>query len=165
MARVYVAGPMRGIKDFNFPAFDKARDLGLSLGWQVISPADIDRESGVHETTNPNFSPKDIRDFALRDTDAILSLHAEDGDAMALLPGWWKSKGATAEHYLAIWIGLQILDATTFKPYNYVEAACQKSPTVETVDPSQLGLFETGTTPNPAPASSVLLQPSGRLMS
>ena len=41
----YLAGPMRGYKDYNFPAFDAARDQLVKEGWRVISPADIDRHS------------------------------------------------------------------------------------------------------------------------
>jgi hypothetical protein len=33
-----------------------------------------------------------------------------------MLPGWERSTGATAEYYFARWIGLEILDARTFKP-------------------------------------------------
>jgi hypothetical protein len=38
---IYLAGPMRGRKFFNFPAFDAARDILLSQGYEVISPADM----------------------------------------------------------------------------------------------------------------------------
>lgn len=116
--RVYIAGPMRGYPQFNFPAFDKARDLGNSLGWDCISPADIDRSSGVHENSNPNFSPEDIRTFATRDCNTILSLRSELGDAIALLPGWENSRGAVSEFFLSRWVGLAILDARNFLPFD-----------------------------------------------
>lgn len=91
--RIYVAGPMRGIKDFNFPAFDDARDHLIVHNWQVISPADMDRTLG--QGTN--------RDYARRDTKAILEC-----DAIYMLKGWEKSVGATAEHALATWAELTI---------------------------------------------------------
>ena len=43
---VYVAGPMRGKKFFNFPAFDDAKEDLESQGFSVISPADLDRAVG-----------------------------------------------------------------------------------------------------------------------
>ena len=42
--RLYVAGPMRGIKDFNFPAFDEAATFLRNAGYEVCNPADRDRE-------------------------------------------------------------------------------------------------------------------------
>lgn len=113
--RVYIAGPMRGIKDFNFPAFDRARDLANVNGLVAISPADIDRENGIHETTELPQSLEEAahvnREFVERDVKALLSLRAELGDAIALLPGWEKSTGAVAEFFIARWLGLNVLDA------------------------------------------------------
>lgn len=114
--RVYLSGPMRGIKDFNFPAFDRARDLANVNGLVAISPADIDRENGIHETTELPQSLEEAahvnREFVERDVKALLSLRAELGDAIALLPGWEKSTGAVAEFFIARWLGLAIRDAT-----------------------------------------------------
>lgn len=44
--KVYIAGRMRGVPFYNFPEFDKARDRLQSLGVEVFSPADMDRENG-----------------------------------------------------------------------------------------------------------------------
>jgi hypothetical protein len=118
--RVYIAGPMRGLPLFNFPAFDKARDLGQSEGFVPISPADMDRASGFQEdklATADVSGPEMARVFAGRDTAALLGLRAEEGDAIALLPGWEKSTGAVAEFFLARWLGLRILDARTMQPF------------------------------------------------
>lgn len=118
---VYIAGPMRGLPLFNFPAFDAARDLAKREGFTPISPADIDRASGIQEdklTTEDVSGPEMARNFASRDTAVLLGLRAEDGDAIALLPGWEKSTGAVAEFFLARWLGLRILNAETFKPFS-----------------------------------------------
>lgn len=112
---VYIAGPMRGIPDFNFPAFDKARDLAKDNGWVAISPADLDRENGIHENTELLTASDEEalvnRTIVGRDMKALLSLRAENGDAIALLPGWEKSTGAVAEFFVARWLGLNVLDA------------------------------------------------------
>ena len=120
---VYIAGPMRGYTHFNFPAFDEARDLGESLDWKVISPADLDRAEGLDPFNDPvqiaaaGLNGPGLRSFAHRDLDALLDLRAENGDAIAMLPGWQSSQGATMEYATAVFLGLTILDATTFKPF------------------------------------------------
>jgi len=119
MQRFYLSGPMRGYPKFNFPAFDAARDAGRARGFGVMSPADMDRELGhtendVLEEIN---TPENQRRFANRDCAAILALKAENGDGIALLPGWEKSTGALAELALARWVGLCVVDATTWEPF------------------------------------------------
>jgi hypothetical protein len=110
--RVYLAGPMRGIKHFNFPAFDAARDRLKQQGHEVISPADLDREIGFDETAFPDdydwidlkkigFS---LEDAIWRDVEAIMEC-----DAIYMLRGWEESKGATAEHALAKWMGNEVI--------------------------------------------------------
>lgn len=113
MRRVYISGPMRGIPQHNFPAFDEARDRFKGWGWDVWSPADADRHNGCDEQTPDRFGPADIRVFAKRDMEALLSFRAEDCDAIAMLPGWENSKGAKAERALACWLGLRSYDAVT----------------------------------------------------
>jgi hypothetical protein len=99
---------MRGYEAFNFPAFDEAATLGRSLGWGVISPAELDREAGFDETRN-SLDGFDIRAALRRDIEAIMRC-----DAIAMLPFWYLSKGATAERAIAEVLDLQILDASTF---------------------------------------------------
>lgn len=114
----YIVGPMRGIKDFNFPAFDRARNLGVSLGYKIISPADMDREHGITETTPDNTTdPTWLRNIVWRDVCVIVNkLQVERGDGLALLPGWRNSTGGTAEIFLGRWLGLRFVDARTFCP-------------------------------------------------
>lgn len=120
MPSAYIAGPMRGYPQFNFPAFDQAASLGRSLGWTIISPAEMDREHGINEKGVDGkqvFTHADIREFIRRDTNILVNvLKGEEGDAIALLPEWWKSTGATGELALARWAKLAILDARTFLP-------------------------------------------------
>lgn len=107
---IYIAGPMRHYPQFNFPAFDAARDAFTADGWRVISPADIDREHGIDPNTPRVFSAAECRELARRDIAAIL-----ESDAIAMLPGWERSAGASAELAVAKWIGLEVYDATTRK--------------------------------------------------
>lgn len=107
---IYILGPMRGYENYNFPAFDAARDRAKSLGFdEVISPADMDRVDEKDLSDMPMFDRQKI--YARRDVDAIMRC-----THVAALPGWEKSTGAKAEYCLAKWIGLTVLDATTFEP-------------------------------------------------
>lgn len=107
MPKCYLSGPMRGIKDYNFPLFDAAKAHMQEIGWDVISPADMDRESGMPQCDLD--SPQAAREFAARDLDALLSLRAENGDAIVMLDGWEKSRGAKAEFFVANWLGLRLV--------------------------------------------------------
>jgi len=107
---VYVAGPMRGYEQFNFPAFDAARDR-LSTGYFVISPADIDRNSGDTDETAGTHAA--VTTYVYRDFYALYYLaHTQGGGSIAMLPGWEKSTGAVAEFFLARWLGLKIRKET-----------------------------------------------------
>jgi len=110
--KVYLAGPMRGYPNFNFPAFDFAAAALRSQGHEVFSPAERDREAyGPEVENNPTGDESKgppgltIRDCMLADTDWICR-HAE---AIALLPGWEKSRGALAEKALGEAIGATII--------------------------------------------------------
>lgn len=110
---VYVCGPMRGYEKLNFPAFDRARDFLVDAGYAVISPADIDRASGVNENEVSEDVAQGPREFVYRDFWAIfgvLSLDPENA-RLALLPGWERSTGAAAEIMLARWLGIRAISA------------------------------------------------------
>lgn len=100
--RIYLAGPMTGHPDFNFPAFDTAAKQLRERGHEVFSPADNDRTNGFNPkgmTGHENLSDHgySLRQ-ALQEDVSWICLHAE---ALVYLPGVSKSAGATAEIYLA----------------------------------------------------------------
>lgn len=105
--RIYIAGGMSKLPLYNFPAFDAARDKLKAEGWEVISPADLDRERGFDPTdTSKPLPPVDkaFLDEAMRiDIEAILSC-----DAIYMLKGWQQSTGAKAEHALAKWKHIEV---------------------------------------------------------
>ena len=120
--RLYIAGPMRGLPDNNFPAFDAARNRFEAIKkWHVISPADMDRVAG-DDTLNCEDAnhPEVCRRFMKRDLDVLGSFRAEDGEAIAMLDGWERSTGAVAEFMVARWAGLAVLDAYNLKPLQSV---------------------------------------------
>jgi nucleoside 2-deoxyribosyltransferase len=102
--KIYVAGPMSGYDDFNFPAFDAASAKLRAEGHEVFSPADEDRR--IYGSMENIKAKANYRDCLRVDLNWILD-HAE---AIALLPGWEYSKGANAERALAIALGIEIME-------------------------------------------------------
>jgi hypothetical protein len=92
---------MRGIKDSNFPEFDKNRDYLKNLGWDVISPADLDRKYGVDWTREP--TEEEFKTIMRHDYAAMLEC-----DAIAFLLGWQASKGAQLEFAFAKQLDLEM---------------------------------------------------------
>lgn len=106
----YLAGKMRGIPLDNFPEFHRAAATLRKDGWTVISPAEMD-EAAADQKPEPNSSAYAgwLRRVVRRDMEAILSLRAENGDAIITLPGWTTSDGAMAELRTGKWLGLDLL--------------------------------------------------------
>lgn len=97
--RIYIAGPMRGYDKWNFPAFDAARNEKLAQGFQVISPADLDRARGITEDTT-DFDPGEFRLAMKIDMQAVLLC-----THIFMLRGWEKSTGARNENAWANILG------------------------------------------------------------
>lgn len=112
----YIAGPMRGIKDSNFPAFDLIRDRLLGKGATVISPADIDRAAGDGPGTV--IDGQDQNPYAYRDFFALM-LIKERGGYVVFLNGWEKSVGARAEYFLARWLKIMCVVPAWSEPDKY----------------------------------------------
>ena len=104
---IYIAGPMRGIPEYNFPAFDAAAKRFRKAGWAVINPPELDRVEGIHEFTDP-LPEGFMRQAMTRDLAAICRC-----DAIALLPGWTRSAGCAVEKKLGDLLGLDYYDAET----------------------------------------------------
>jgi hypothetical protein len=107
---VYIAGPMRGIRSYNFPMFDLAKVKVRESGGRPVSPADIDREAGFDPADLPadwdfDSLPEslNLQTLVRRDLSAL-----QECDAIVLLPGWRKSRGASAELAVAKWLGLKV---------------------------------------------------------
>lgn len=108
--RLYIAGPMTGIPQFNVPLFDEVAAKLRAEGHEVVSPAELD-------------SPE-MRAFALASSDGIMppdgkivgeswgDMLARDVrvihdqvDSIAVLPGWYKSRGARLEVFVGLLTG------------------------------------------------------------
>lgn len=104
--KVYLAGPMTGIPQFNYPAFIRAAEALRAIGYEVQSPAEMDDpETAKAAMASPDGAPgsgsangETWGDFLARD----VKLLADDGiQAVFVLPGWDRSRGARLETYVA----------------------------------------------------------------
>ncbi len=106
---------MRGLPEYNYPAFMDAAQLLRNLGWKVYNPAEMDIEEDAEDYTVRTLDEQKLHDtahaarkFARRDLGILTNvLKAEDGDAIIVLPGWNNSTGAQAEVPVAKWVMLQ----------------------------------------------------------
>lgn len=106
---------MRGIPYFNFPAFHAAAAALREQGHEVFSPAESDEArygkgfSGANPAGDPHVAAANYG-FSLRESLAIDCAYiCREADAIALLPGWENSKGATAERALGIALNHKII--------------------------------------------------------
>lgn len=95
--RLYVAGPMTGIEELNYPEFFRVEAVLRDLGYDVLNPARIDE---LHNSTK---APRQW-DWYMRH--AIQMLVSCQG--VATLAGWQASRGATIEVNLATSLGMGV---------------------------------------------------------
>lgn len=100
--RVYIAGPMTGLPDYNFPAFHAAALLWRSRGWEVFNPAEVAEEDGFDCRIHTPTIAQEIR-WKRREMEAIPTCQA-----IYLLRGWCNSSGAKSELHAALHIPLFI---------------------------------------------------------
>lgn len=113
---VYIAGPMRGIPQFNFPRFFEAEELLKNAGFvNIFNPARRDNEHhgadiSANNLTGSEAQAKAEHGFSLRDAmKADTNYICSQAVAIALLPGWEASSGAQAEWALARCLGLKFI--------------------------------------------------------
>lgn len=96
VSKVYVSGPMSGIPDHNFPAFHEAAKHLRGNGYTVVSPAELDEEDvgGIPEAVE--VGGLEYIEYLKRDVEHVVHV-----DALVMLPGWQKSRGARFEAYIA----------------------------------------------------------------
>lgn len=94
---VYIAGPMTGMKDLNYPAFHATEKALLGEGFRVLNPATnkADDWTGYMRLALAQVARADIAYF---------------------LRGWRNSKGAMLEHKIAEELGLLIRYESDFVP-------------------------------------------------
>lgn len=92
MTKLYVAGPMRGYPNLNFPAFNTATEMLRGDGFEVVNPVEL----------NPDPDADYIECMRI-DIKALC-----DCDGIYLLTGWENSEGANAEYQVARMLKLSV---------------------------------------------------------
>lgn len=118
--KVYIAGPMRGYPNWNHEAFDAAEARWRAAGHIAFSPAATDRALG-YGSIGGDVGLAQLRHVMMIDIIAIFN-----ADAIALLPGWERSRGVAVEVALARFLNLKIFDAITGQ--EVLISANQKTP-------------------------------------
>ena len=95
MKHIYLAGPMTGLPEFNYPAFFTETDRLQALGYQVENPAN-----------NPEPPCKSWEGYM-----RLALAQMVRCDTIAMLPNWGNSRGAAIEFRLAGDLGMHIVDA------------------------------------------------------
>lgn len=93
--RIYIAGPMTGLPQSNYPAFHAAAAALRAQGHHVENPA----ENPVPACGGSwlGYMRMSLRQIA-------------GCDCICMLPGWRGSRGARIEHGLALDLGLEVHD-------------------------------------------------------
>jgi hypothetical protein len=113
--KVYLAGPMRGYPEFNFPAFHRAALKLRADGHEVFNPAERDNERHGTDISKGNATGDEAlataqHGFSLREAlGADLAWICAHAEAIALLPGWENSRGAKAEAATAHALDLEVI--------------------------------------------------------
>lgn len=106
MPIIYIAGPMSGYPDLNFPAFHAAAAAYRARGAFVINPAEINGGADELVECAAMTAEQYQAHWAKCMRADIAALMA--CDEIALLPGWEKSKGASLEHHVAHALGMTV---------------------------------------------------------
>ena len=93
---IYIAGPMTGVVDYNFPAFHAAAKQLRAQGYTVFNPAEINADAVDIVRPWSWYMRKDLTELV-------------KCEAIYLLPGWENSKGATWEKHVAERLGMTVI--------------------------------------------------------
>lgn len=127
--KIYLAGPMRGIPEFNFPAFNSAAAELRAYGHEVFNPAERDNERHGTDISKGNVNGDEAHASAQHGFSLRVALGEDlawitsQADAIALLPGWEQSTGAASERATAVALGLEIIVLTGKKPKRALPSA------------------------------------------
>lgn len=97
----YIAGPMSGLTQFNFPLFEKVAAFLRGRGYTIISPHELDGEKERAEAWKSEAGKCDEAYYwkcLIRDVDIVTS----KVQGIIFLPNWWMSRGAKLEAFVGL---------------------------------------------------------------
>ena len=93
---IYIAGPMTGIEEFNYPLFNLVAKTLRLWGFEVVNPAELqhneDPEADVSRA-----------EYMVLDLPYVIAC-----DVLVLLPGWEQSTGSNIELLVALACGREV---------------------------------------------------------
>lgn len=95
--KLYLSGPMSSKPENNFPEFKRAASILRQRGFEVVSPAELDKELGPKQGVSYGH-------YLGRDVQLLI----DECQGIVLLPEWTQSKGARIEATTAIIVGKQV---------------------------------------------------------
>lgn len=107
----YLAGPMSGLPEYNYPRFDQACALLRNEGLEILSPHEVLRPGNHVE-----MQKEALWEYMMGETRELL----ERAGGIILLPGWYTSRGALAE--------LSIVREYKLPTWFFNPSTCQASP-------------------------------------
>lgn len=107
-AVIYISGPITGIENWkeNFLAAQKALDEE-EMNFCIVNPVEISNRLDTN-FEKLGFGTPDYADYMRKDIEQLVSC-----DAVCMLPGWKRSRGARLEYRIAKILNMQVLE---FKP-------------------------------------------------
>lgn len=94
--RIYIAGPMTGLPDYNYPKFLRVEEDLKRMGYKhILNPARI-----ANGETGKCYS------YYIRESLNLI----KNADVVVFLNGWENSKGANLEHHCATLMNLKLFD-------------------------------------------------------
>lgn len=96
--KLYLAGPMSGYPDHNFPAFNAEAARLRALGYEVVNPAELNLDvdhSQAQAVVWRACMRKDIHKLI-------------ECDGIAMMEGWQFSRGASLEYQIAAGLELRL---------------------------------------------------------
>lgn len=107
--KAYICGPMRGLPEYNFPAFHAAAADLRERGYVVDNPAEHDEGRGFDPKTGEG--EKTFREYMAHDLPLVCA-----SDVVVVLPGWRDSEGARLEVGVALALKILVLDYPGLEP-------------------------------------------------
>lgn len=95
--KLYVAGPMSGYADFNYAAFEVARQSLKDAGYEVLCPTDSEEHN---DTGKPQ-----TWDWYMRHAIGMVI----EAEGLAVLPDWQTSRGARLEVEIGLGLAIPVL--------------------------------------------------------
>jgi hypothetical protein len=101
--RVYIAGPMSGYLDYNFPAFHHVAAQLRERGMDVVNPAELNTDPDTNKASTDPYGVCLKRALA-----GLLTC-----DMLVLLDGWELSTGARLEEMIARTCNMPVMKIQT----------------------------------------------------